>query len=216
MASAETTLEQVQTATGFVRVEASLVARAREGDRAAMAAIFRHFLPPEEKIYWIGYLGRRGLFFGRHNLGIVTERRIADISIGWLGEVLYQDAFLEYFNSTVFFQPSRLGLFLLLGLFLIAWPVLIFAFLEDQRLLYYDLWQPYLIVLLGAAFGALFIELLVRAYYRIVKCGAVYWIKDGVSIYMFADRRRLTSLNQMARTATLLREQRVQSIGHLG
>ena len=51
--------------------------------------------------------------------------------------------------------------------------------------------------------------LIPRFYYRLVKSGLVTVIREGVSVYMFADRQRLAKANEMLRTISSYRERRV-------
>ena len=51
--------------------------------------------------------------------------------------------------------------------------------------------------------------LIPRIYYRVVKSGLVTVIREGVSVYMFADRQRLAKANELLRTISSYRERRV-------
>ena len=71
------------------------------------------------------------------------------------------------------------------------------------------------LLLLSAVIVPLVIEFLVRLYYSVMKCGVVLWIKDGVSIYMFTDRKLLTKANALLRLLRTQRDERVASVGHI-
>src|SRR5215204_7573906 len=97
------------------KVDVSLLQRAKKSDPQALATIFRQFIPEGEKICWMEYLGSHGWIFGRHSFGCLTERRVADVTIGAFGEVIYQDGYLEYINSSIIYQPSKLALYVLVA-----------------------------------------------------------------------------------------------------
>jgi hypothetical protein len=141
---------------------------------------------------------------------------MADVSIGSFGEIVYQDALLEYFNSTVVYQPSRLMLYILCVLTAVLFgvgSVSLFSGLKEMSVntLVYVVLVPVLLALLFIT-----LEMVVRLYYRISKCGIVLWIKDGVSIYIFTDRKLLTKANSLIRLMRFQRDERVASIGHIG
>src|SRR5436305_4470189 len=94
------------------KMSASLMQRAKKSDSQALVTIFRQFIPEEERIYWTEYLGSHGWIFGRHSLGCLTNKRLAGITIGSFGEVIYRDGYLEYINSSVIYQPSKLALYI--------------------------------------------------------------------------------------------------------
>ncbi len=210
--------EPQERPSGPVRVAASLIQRAKRGDEAALITIFRQFLPPGEKINWVGYLGFHGLIWGRHSLGCLTERRVADVTLGHFGEVVYQDGFLEYVNSGVVYQPSRLSLYIMSFIAIvasIAAGFFIAAFAHDEARL-----SSVAAIFLGAVFavlvGLVAVNFVVRLYYAFNKCGLVLAIKGGVNVYVIADRKRLPLAMSMYRMAADNRDGRVAAFGHLG
>ncbi len=191
-----------------------MLSRARKGDTAAAEEIFRHFIPADEEVVWVGYLGRMGLFFGRNSLACLTNKRIADITLGWFGEIVYQDALLEYVNSTAFLQPSRLLLYLLTVFFALA-PFAVLS-VQPEVLSFLAPLPLALMLFVGLAATLLVLELCIRLFYALSKCGVLIWIKEGLSIYMFCDRGRTAMVNRLLRCLRQARDERVASIGHLG
>jgi hypothetical protein len=164
----------------------SLIGRAKAGDRAALETMFRQFISEDETIHSVEYLGMQGIFdlFGEHSFGCLTDRRVATIRTGPWGAMVYQDGYLEGINSAVFYQPSLLGLYLLVG-------VLVLAALTTFGL-----------TLLMIPFAG-------KWYYRVHKSGLVLAIREGISVYVFTNRNQLSQANRMWRACTRLRDQRV-------
>jgi hypothetical protein len=64
--------------------------------------------------------------------------------------------------------------------------------------------------------GLLAVNTVVRLYYAVRKCGLVIWIKEGISVYIFTDRKRLHRANAMFRMAMDIRDNRISRLGHIG
>jgi hypothetical protein len=58
----------------------------------------------------------------------------------------------------------------------------------------------------------LLLPLTVRLFYRFRKSGLVLWIREGVPVYLFSDRKRLGDANRLYRTALATRESRIREI----
>jgi hypothetical protein len=150
--------------------------------------MFKQFVPEDENIYYIQYLGLQGLWgIGTRSFACLTERRVADITVGRFGEVTYQDGYLEAINSSIVYQPSKLSLYLLIG------SSVIFAI---------------------PTFGItlLLLPFIVQGYYRLVKCGIVFAVKEGVPVYMFSNRKYLGRANALCRNLAIARETRIKTI----
>jgi hypothetical protein len=101
----------VRTAT-----EVSLVQRARQRDTAAITTMFRQFLPTEERLAVVEYLGSIGLLFKTHSFACVTDRRVASLLVRRGGNIEYVDGVIDAVNSAQLYQPPRFSLTrLLLG-----------------------------------------------------------------------------------------------------
>jgi hypothetical protein len=194
-----------------LKVAPALLKQAKQSRPAAIETMFRQFLSPDEAIQSVEYLGYNGLFgLGHHSFGCLTDKRICSIRVGSFGEVVYQDGYLEHINSGVVYQPSKLMLYVLLFIFAVVWLGLGgFAGLSISGL--------YESVPFGAAVGVLIatlgvplMSMVVRFYYALHKCGLVFVIREGVSVYMFTNRRLLVRANRMYRTVTNVRDARLQ------
>ncbi len=173
---------------GSISIESSLLAKAKENDAKSIETMFRQFLPDNEKIHYIQYLGLKGLWgIGTYEFVCLTDRRAADITVSRLGEVTYQDGYLEFINSTHIYQPSKLNLYFTVG--------------------FYCLWSSFAFFI-----PLLFLPFVFQSYYRFVKCGAVLMVQEGIPIYMFANRKYISRVNALCRQLTLVREDRMKAI----
>lgn len=183
-------------------VQPSLLMRAKADDKDALATMFGQFLPQGEQVLESHYLGVMGFWgIGTHSFAAVTNRRIASLRISFLGGVEYQDGALEYVNSAAVFQPSQVGLYvftvvvslfsLLFGSFFGAGVAIVFLLLS-----------------------LLLLPLTVRLYYRFNKSGIVMWVREGLLVYTFIDRKRMRLSNQLYRLTTDVREERLRAVGH--
>jgi hypothetical protein len=182
---------------GSISIGTSLLERARENDSDAIETMFRQFLPDDEKIHYIQYLG-----IGTHEFVCLTDRRVADITVARFGEVNYQDGYLECINSTIIHQPSKLKLYLAVASYIITFGLpslpLVITFFP--------------MIILVIIINLLLLPLIFQAYYRLVKCGAVLMVKEGIPIYMFANRKYITRINSLCRQLTIVREDRINLI----
>jgi hypothetical protein len=183
-------------------VGGSLLDRAKQDDREAITTMFRQFLPADEQPTEAEYMGVLGFWgIGAHSFAAVTNRRVATLRTKILGGVEYQDGALEYVNSGALFQPSRLWLYLY-----VAGTLLVFAAFG------FSLAPAASIVTL--AIGVALLPLTVRLYYRIKKSGLLFWVREGSSVYLFVDRKRMRIANRLYREALSLREHRLREMGH--
>ena len=170
--------------SGAIKFESSTLVRAKQNDKEAMAVMFKQFISADETVHTVEYLGTNGIWgLGTHSFGCLTNRRIAALKVGAFGEVVYQDGFLEYLNSMVVWQPGKLGLYV---------------------------WSFILVLLAIPTFGIalLLFPIMVKTYYRFNKCGLVFIIRQGVSVYMFTNRKLLGRANSIYRDTVAIREGR--------
>ncbi len=171
--------------SGTARSPGSILQRAKLNDPDALAVMFRQFVPNDETILAAQFLGTQGVWgIGIHSFACVTDSRIAAIQVKLFGEVTYQDGSLEHVNSAVIFQPSKAVLYL----FIIASAILTLGI------------------------GLLLLPVTVRLFYRFKKSGLVFWIREGVAVYMFSDRKLLRQANVVYRTALAARERRLSGL----
>ncbi|NEP10978.1 MAG: hypothetical protein F6K14_12340 [Symploca sp. SIO2C1] len=172
-------------AVGEIKIAPSILSRAIKNNQEAILMMFKQFIPEDEEVYYIQYLGLQGIWgIGTRSFACLTERRVADITVGRFGEVTYQDGYLEAINSSMIHQPSKLGLYICIGLSIV---VSFFTF----------------------GLTLLLLPFIVQAYYRLVKCGIVFVIKEGAPVYMFTNRKYLKRANLLCRSITILRENRI-------
>ena len=97
--------------------------------------------------------------------------------------------------------------------------VSLFAFLTDVT---YGLAAWILVgVLAGIALGIVLLVLslvllhvTIRVYYRFRKSGIVLWVREGNGVYAFIDRNRIRVANQLYRSCSDAREERLRMLGH--
>lgn len=172
-----------------IKIDASLLARAKKNDVSAIKTMFRQFIPLDEEILFAEYFGVQGLWWvGRYSFACLTKRRISSLMVGRWGEVVYQDGLLEHHNSGVVYQPSILILYVVSTIFVIL--ALAFTF----------------------GLGLVLFPYVVKWYYRIHKCGLVWSIREGVSVYLFTNRNRLTRANQLYRDASAQHDIRISEL----
>jgi hypothetical protein len=185
-----------------VQLAPALLSRAKQGDKEAITVMFRQFIDPAETIHSVEYLGRRGLITGHHSFGCLAERRVASIEVGSFGRMIYQDGYLEDINSSVFYQPSLLRLYVLILFFIGATLFIARAVSQQPETESLTTWV-YLL-------GALLVFYSPTLYYRSVKSGLVFVVQQGVSVYMFTNRAKLARANALWRAAASFRDARLR------
>ncbi len=197
---------------GELKIQSSILSRAINNDSEALFTMFKQFIPENEKIYYTQYMGRKGLWFiGTHSFACLTDRRVADISIGAFGEVLYQDGYLEFVNSSVIYQPSKLCLYLLFGFWLILILVVTTSVHTSLSWNFGTGVSAFFSLIIFSLF-VLLTPFIVKAYYALVKCGIVFWVREGVPLYIFSNRRYLKRANWLCRGVTSCREKRLKAL----
>lgn len=197
--------------------------RARAGDRQALEVMFRQFIPADEVIEDVAFLGERGVFgLGTHSFAAVTDRRVASLQLSMLGRATYIDGYHEHINSSAVMQPSRSHEFIACVVALVLWFTVLY---QCVALRYNDKGEwvrtafgrgPEIpdaavipIVAAWIAVSVLFAPVAARLLYRFSKSGLVINVRNGIPVYCFTDRARMGRANQLASVATLARERRV-------
>ncbi|MEV0803206.1 hypothetical protein AB0I34_36335 [Kribbella sp. NPDC050281] len=179
----------------------SLLARARSGDREAIATMFRQFLPKGEEVLECHYLGVLGFWgIGTHSFAAVTRQRVATLRISVAGGVQYQDGLLQFINAAAVFQPSKVLLYVTT-----CSVSLVFAIMGSSF--------GFAGVILLFGLSLLLLPITVRLHHRFQKSGIVLSIREGFSLYSFIDRKHMRLANQLYRLAGDLREDRLRSLG---
>jgi hypothetical protein len=202
-------------------IEHGLLERAKNNDVDAIAKIFQQFMSPDEEIYFAEYCGVRGIWiFGTHCFACLTNRRLAALQIGSFGKLLYTDGYLEHANSGVIHQPSLLKLVLwcvvsavvALGVFFSAFGGAVDALRTQGGVV--GLLLAVLLIAVGLGLGLAVFVSAMKVYHRIEKCGLVWWIREGIGVYVFTDRSKLTRANHLYRLCCQLRDERIKQVGH--
>lgn len=221
---------QSDSVEGSIKIQQSLLRRAVNNDPEALSLMFHQFIPPDEEIKFVEFLGINGFWgLGQRSFACVTEKRLASLRVGAFKEVIYQDGYLEHTNSGIVYQPSRLKLyvFLVIAAFISLWlTLMVYAITYSianpySRYSTYSISEdsePSVILPVFVSFIAFFLFLFltsliaVKLFHRFVKCGLVSVIREGVSIYIFANRSKLLRANHLYRICTALRDERIRSI----
>ncbi|RUT01881.1 hypothetical protein DSM106972_065040 [Dulcicalothrix desertica PCC 7102] len=214
---------------GGITLGQSILQNASQNDFGAISVMFKQFIPEDEQIEYACYLGIRGLWgIGTRQFACVTNRRVADITVGLFGEVTYQDGFLEHINSGIIYQPSKLWLYvMLLGYFLFGLSLTLPVWTGILSLLNFSsfgILAP-LALIFSIASSALLVPLIVKWYYRIVKCGLVMTVREGEIylspmgyafshrlIYFFSNRKLITRASNLYRHFIIQREIRLNAV----
>ena len=129
------------------------------------------------------YFGSHGLLMNKtRSFVCLTDKRIATIEHGSFNRVCYQDAFIEGVNSGIIYQPSVFALYFI-G-----------------------------ILLACTIIGIILIPSWVQLYYTFNKSGMVWSIREGFSIYAFANISKINEVNSFWRHVAEVRTLRVQSL----
>jgi hypothetical protein len=196
--------------TSDIKFPSSIIKRASQDDPNAIASMFKLFIPDNETIYFAQYLGLKGLWgFGTREFACLTDRRVADITVGRFGEVTYQDGYLEHINSCFIYQPSKLRLYVLFGSWIIVFLQILISL--SQLPLPPLLWLITSLLILGVLI--LLLPLIVQLYYRFSKCGILIAVRGGLPIFIFTNRKLLTRANALYRLLSVSRESRIQLRG---
>lgn len=166
---------------GKVKFKSSVVKLAVSGDKEAIMAMFKTFIGTEEQILDVRYFGSHGIWLNKtRSFVCLTDKRIATIQHGSFNRVCYQDAFIEGVNSGIIYQPSVFGLYFVS------------------------------ILLACTLIGLILIPSWIQLYYILNKSGMVWSIREGFSIYAFANRSKINEVNLFWRHVAEVRTLRVQ------
>lgn len=165
-----------------IAIASGVLDQAKMNNQDALNSMFQQFSGTNEQIKFAEYMGQHGFLIGvTHSFACLTDKRIISLQVGSFGEVLYQDAFIEDLNSGAIYQPSVLSLYIFSAI----------------------------LIIFTLGIGLLLIPLVVKWYYKINKCGMVFFIKEGLSVYMFVNRNRMSRSNALWRLVSEIREGRL-------
>ena len=207
--------------TAPIQVDRSLLDRAKGNDLGAITKMFRQFMSPDEEIYFAEYCGLLGLWiFGTHSFACLSNRRLASLQVGAFGRVLYNDGFLEHHNSGVVSQPSLLKLYLwsffagLFGVLVLAMALVAAVGVFQALGGVLGALGGFFTVALGLGLALLTVYLTIRLYYNLNKCGLVWWIREGICVYVFTNRGKMNRANHLYRLSCQVRDDRLKAVGH--
>ena len=164
-----------------VKFESSVLKQAVNGNKEAIIKMFQAFLGTEEQILDVRYFGSHGFLMNKtRSFVCLTDRRIATIQHGSFNRVCYQDAFIEGLNSGIIYQPSVFTLYLTS------------------------------ILLACTVIGILLIPYWIQLFYTFNKSGMVWSIREGFSIYAFANISKINEVHSFWRHVAKVRTLRVQ------
>jgi hypothetical protein len=215
------TAETLAMPAAAIQVERSLLDRAKNNDLDAIAKMFRQFMSADEEIYFAEYCGLLGFWiFGTHSFACLSNRRLASLQVGAFGRVLYNDGFLEHHNSGAVHQPSLLKLYLwaffagLFGLLVLGISLTGAVSLYEAIGGFMGFLLSVLLVALGMGLALLTVMITVRVYYSLNKCGLVWWIREGIMVYIFTNRGKMNRANHLYRLSCRVRDERLKAIRH--
>ncbi len=193
-----------------IRIPSSLIQRAVQDDQEAIARMFEQFIPNDETIYFAQYLGLQGLWgIGTREFACLTDRRVADITVGRFGKIDYQDGYLEHINSSFIYQPSKIGLYIATGILFAPFAITLITTLVNP----FNLILGLITSTICFGIALIILPFLVRFYYRFKKCGIVISVRGGLPVYIFTNRKLLTRANALWRLLTTSREERIKLRG---
>ena len=200
-----------RNSTPAATVSGSLLNQAKENDKQALTTLFGQFIPNDEPIIDSQYLGVLGMWgIGTHSFVAVTTQRIASIQVSILGHVHYQDGVLESINSSALVQPSLLGLYLYTAFVSLQFGA--FGFFIG---ILFSISAGLLGAVLAILLSLLLLPFTVRLYYRFKKSGLVLWVREGLAVVVFIDRKRMSNAKRFYRLCCDQREERVRTIAQI-
>lgn len=186
-------------------------ARAKQNDREAVEMLFGGFLGENEHVRDCGYLGVVGYIFPDRSFWCLTDKRICALLIRRGGRVRFSAGFSRLINSMAIRQPSLVLLWVLIILWLL-FVVTPLALIGSE--LQYDvedfLWFGlginfipwWLIAYLPAVLALIGTRFLMRIFYRLTKTGCTFWIREGIPVYLFADRQNIAETQRLVKLFT--------------
>lgn len=175
--------------------------RARQNDVSAVRELFAGFMGRSEHVVDCGYLGALGFVFPEYSFWCVTNSRVCGLLINRGGWINFNFGFHKSLNRGVFVQPSIVTLWITVimwCLFVLAMALTMGGWIGAAS----GYWTgvPGIAWLMGiVAFvlvlgcGAALIPFVVRAYYRWVKAGCIFWTRERVPIVIPSDRYSLAN-----------------------
>ena len=186
-------------------------ARAKQNDREAVEMLFGGFLGENEHVRDCGYLGVVGYIFPDRSFWCLTDKRICALLIRRGGRVRFSAGFSRLINSMAVRQPSLILLWILiiLWLLIVVAPLALIAsqlqYPIDEFFWFVigiDFSPGWVLAYVPAALALIATRFLVRIFYRLTKTGCTFWIREGIPIYLFADRQNIAETQRLVKLFT--------------
>lgn len=191
--------------TGRIRVN-DVLRKARSGDSNAVAALFRGFLSDGETIRAGGYLGVLGYLLPEHSFWCVTDYRVCGLLVRRGGRLQFTSGFLGRINSIALKQPSLVVLWLIMIAWVLTFTLIGVGMNAGIGAELGESLPGWLAATLGAGVGLGLLRWAIRIYYRFSKSGVVFWMRERIPVYLFADRQSLTAAQRLIATFTAVKK----------
>jgi len=197
-----------------IAIASNVLQQAKQNNQDALKTMFQQFLGTDEEIKFAEYMGQHGILISvTHSFACLTNKKIISLKVGSFGQVLYQDAFTEDLNSGAIYQPSLLGLYILFAIvFIFSYPIVGMIISFSVMTIFPSYMESNIVMVISNIFIfgiiILLLQFTVKWYYKIKKCGIVFIIKEGLSVYIFVNRNRMSRANALWRLASEIREER--------
>jgi Inner membrane component of T3SS, cytoplasmic domain len=174
--------------------------RAKKSDSDAVRELFLGFLGRNETVVDAGHLGSLGLIFPEHSFWCITNARICGMVVNASGRLDFSFCFLKAVDVAHFHQPSRVGLWVSIGFYLLSVATLALAFVAvGLGLGTLGKVVSFIAGLLVIAGGIYLVPWVTRLYYRFTKSGCAFFTKEHVYLPILADRNNLKAAQFMLR-----------------
>ena len=184
--------------TGRIRMDLNEILKlARSNDQEALEKLFSGFLGKGEVVKAGGYLGVLGYILPEHSFWVVTDQRVCGLLLRRGGRMQFVSGYLKLINSAALKQPSLV----LLWMVLILWAVfVVFVAFSLSYALLYSIGLPLVLTyILVIPLGVYLSRWVIRMYYRLVKSGCTFWMREKIPVYLFADRQNLVNAQKLMR-----------------
>ena len=214
-------LAEIASQEGDIKLQKNYLKDGCQNDSDAIKEMFQQFIPKDEEIVDAQYLGVQGFFgVGNRQFACVTKRRIASISVGFFGEINYQDGYLEHIHSCFARKPNYLALYLF-----IAVNTANIVIDSESR----SLEELIVTTVFGLIVVLILLPFLGKQYYQVFKSGLLLTVREGRLfsfpffnndivwyssnlLYISAPRKFLTRTNSLYREFIISREERLNIV----
>lgn len=214
-------LAEIASQEGDIKLQKNYLKDGCQNDSDAIKEMFQQFIPKDEEIVDAQYLGVQGFFgVGNRQFACVTKRRIASLSVGFFGEINYQDGYLEHIHSCFAHKPNYLALYLF-----IAVRTANIVIDSESR----SLEELIVTIVFGLIVVLILLPFIGKQYYQVFKSGLLLTVREGRLssfpffnndivwyssniLYISAPRKLLTRTNSLYRQFIISREERLNTV----